>query len=100
LDFRTELSIDYITSTRNHYFIKKYPQGNTFTLQSSFQTITQILVKNNLYQFFEGSFGKISMAAVVLLITCILGTVLATGTKKAAFTFPDFQYKESSKNVS
>jgi len=40
------------------------------------------------------------MAAVALIIACILGTVLATGTKKAAFTFPEFQYKESSKNVS
>lgn len=40
------------------------------------------------------------MAAVVLIIACILGRVLATGTKRAAFTFPEFQYKESSKNVS
>jgi hypothetical protein len=40
------------------------------------------------------------MTAVALIIICILGTVLATGTKKDAFTFPEFQYKESSKNVS
>jgi hypothetical protein len=40
------------------------------------------------------------MAAVALIMTCILGTILATGTKRAAFTFPEFQYKESSKNVS
>lgn len=40
------------------------------------------------------------MAAIVLLITCILGDVLATGTKRATFTFPEFQYKETSKNVS
>jgi len=38
------------------------------------------------------------MGAVALIVTCILGTILATGTKKAAFTFPEFQYKESSKN--
>jgi hypothetical protein len=55
--------------------------------------------KNNLYHFL-GRLEKIAMAAVVLIITCILGTILATGTKKAAFTFPEFQYKESSKNVS
>jgi hypothetical protein len=40
------------------------------------------------------------MAAIALLITCVFGTVHATGTKKAAFTFPEFQYKETSKNVS
>jgi len=40
------------------------------------------------------------MGTAALIITCILGTILATGTKKAAFTFPEFQYKESSKNVS
>lgn len=40
------------------------------------------------------------MTVIALLITCVLGTVHATGTKKAAFTFPEFQYKETSKNVS
>jgi hypothetical protein len=40
------------------------------------------------------------VAAIALLITCVLGTVCATGTKKAAFTFPEFQYKETNKNVS
>jgi len=59
----------------------------------------KLQVKNNLYNFL-GRFGKIAMAAVALIITCILGTILATDTKKAAFTFPEFQYKESSKNVS
>lgn len=40
------------------------------------------------------------IAAIALLITCVFGTVHATGTKIAAFTFPEFQYKETSKNVS
>jgi hypothetical protein len=40
------------------------------------------------------------MAAIALLFTCVLGTIHATGTQKVAFTFPEFQYKETSKNVS
>lgn len=40
------------------------------------------------------------MAAIVLISTCLLGTVFATGTEKATFTFPEFPYKETSKNVS
>jgi hypothetical protein len=40
------------------------------------------------------------MAPIALLIICVLGTVHATGTNKVAFTFPEFQYKETSKNVS
>jgi hypothetical protein len=40
------------------------------------------------------------MAAIALLITCVLGTVHATGTEKVAFTFPEFQYKETNKHVS
>ncbi|KAJ4434394.1 hypothetical protein ANN_22954 [Periplaneta americana] len=38
------------------------------------------------------------MAATIVLIIYISGIVLATGTKKAVFTFPEFQYKETSKN--
>lgn len=40
------------------------------------------------------------MAVIALLIACIFGTIHATGTEKVAFTFPEFQYKETSKNVS
>ncbi|KDR11698.1 uncharacterized protein LOC110836848 [Zootermopsis nevadensis] len=38
------------------------------------------------------------MAPIVLVITYLLGTALATGTIRATFTFPEFQYKETSKN--
>jgi hypothetical protein len=40
------------------------------------------------------------MTAIALITTCLIGTVFATGTKRATFTFPEFQYKETSKNVS
>jgi hypothetical protein len=45
-------------------------------------------------------FREMTVVAIALLITSVLETVHATGTKKAAFTFPEFQYKETSKNVS